>query len=265
MKGIDVSYAQGVVNWAAIAADGVEFAIVKASQGRLLADRNSGSFRDPQFYRNVVGASDSGIAVGVYHYLTAENVQEAVEEAEYFVNTIYPYRDRITLWAVCDAEEDEYLPKDRALLGEMIEAFLTRVAEAGFAPMLYANPNYLTYRLPDMSHWPLWLAYWGVPEVKALAYDPLIWQYGGETLGDLSGVDVNKGYFEIPKATAKEDNEMSKPKNEWWEEPLAWAQKNGIIFGDENGDLMLNEPCTRRQMVTFLYRLYNLVTKGSVE
>lgn len=257
MKGIDVSYAQGVINWAAVAADGVEFAIVKASQGRLVADRNSGPFPDPQFARNVVAASEAGIAVGVYHYLTAENVQEAVEEADYFVRTISPHRNRITLWAVCDAEEDKYLPKDRALLGRMVEAFLTRVEEAGFQPMLYANPNYLTYRLPDMSRWPLWLAYWGVPEIKALAYDPLIWQYGGETLGNLSGVDVNRGYFDRPDTAGNE--KPARDKKEWWEEPLTWAQENGIIGGDENGDLMLDEPCTRRQMLAFLYRMYRKI------
>ena len=32
MKGIDVSYAQGVIDWSAVAADGVEFAIIKASK-----------------------------------------------------------------------------------------------------------------------------------------------------------------------------------------------------------------------------------------
>ncbi len=257
MKGIDVSYAQCVIDWTAVAADGVEFAIIKASQGRLVANRDSGPFPDPQFARNIVQAAAAGIPVGVYHYLTAENVQEAVQEADYFIKTISPYRDKITLWAVCDAEEDKYLPKDRALLGEMIESFLTRVQEAGFAPMLYANPNYLTYRLPDMSRWPLWLAYWGVPELKALAYSPVIWQYGGETLGNMSAVDVNRGYFNLP--VREESQVPAMDEKEWWEEPLRWAQENGIIYGDENGDLMLDKPCTRRHMVTFMHRLYKKI------
>lgn len=55
-----------------------------------------------------------------------------------------------------------------------------------------------------------------------------------------------------------EETTMAK---EWWEEPLAWAQENEIIYGDENGNLMLDEPCTRRQMLAFLYRLFKLVMK----
>ncbi len=56
----------------------------------------------------------------------------------------------------------------------------------------------------------------------------------------------------------KEDDMAKKPK-EWWEEPLEWAQANEIIYGDEDGNLMLDEPCTRRQMLAFLYRLYKLI------
>ena len=42
--------------------------------------------------------------------------------------------------------------------------------------------------------------------------------------------------------------------NEWAREAVEWAQANNIIFGDGNGDLMLRQPCTREQMLVFLYR-----------
>lgn len=42
----------------------------------------------------------------------------------------------------------------------------------------------------------------------------------------------------------------------WSDEAVAWAVENEIIYGDGNGNLMLDEPCTRRQMVVFLHRLY---------
>ena len=45
----------------------------------------------------------------------------------------------------------------------------------------------------------------------------------------------------------------------WSDEAVAWAQKNGIIYGDGAGNLMLDEPCTRREMVVFLHRLWKLV------
>ena len=61
----------------------------------------------------------------------------------------------------------------------------------------------------------------------------------------------------LDREEGKEDNTVK----EWWEEPLAWAKENGIIYGDANGNLKLDEPCTRRQMITFLYRLYKLLVK----
>ena len=211
MNGIDVSYAQGRVDWAGAAAEGVEFAMVKASQGRLLADPDSGPFTDPWFARNVRGAAAAGIAVGVYHYLCAATVEEAEAEASYFLAAITPYRDEITLWAVCDAEEEKYLPKDRETLGAVVETFLSRVEEAGFRPMLYSNPNFLTYRLPDMRRYDLWLAYWGTTEARALAYGPKIWQYGTDAVANLRVVDVNRGYFSEKEKEDGDENGQNAP------------------------------------------------------
>lgn len=48
----------------------------------------------------------------------------------------------------------------------------------------------------------------------------------------------------------------------WSDEAVAWAAENGIIYGDGNGNLMLDEPCTRRQMVTFLHRFAQSIGKA---
>ncbi|MDO5765111.1 MAG: CHAP domain-containing protein [Elusimicrobiales bacterium] len=39
-------------------------------------------------------------------------------------------------------------------------------------------------------------------------------------------------------------------------EAVAWAKANGILLGNKDGDLMLSSPCTREQMVVFLYRYH---------
>lgn len=54
------------------------------------------------------------------------------------------------------------------------------------------------------------------------------------------------------------DNEPS----DWSADAVRWACDNGILYGDGGGNLMLRQPCTREQMVVFLYRVYNLVTGG---
>lgn len=78
-----------------------------------------------------------------------------------------------------------------------------------------------------------------------------------------NGVPVDPYPYIIGEAGAgNEEQEQEEHMGEWWEEALEWAQQNGIIYGDENGNLMLDEPCTRRQMVVFLHRLYKLITEG---
>ena len=46
--------------------------------------------------------------------------------------------------------------------------------------------------------------------------------------------------------------------SQWSEEARGWAEDNGIIAGDENGKKKYKQPCTREQMVQFLYRVKNL-------
>lgn len=46
---------------------------------------------------------------------------------------------------------------------------------------------------------------------------------------------------------------------EWSREAVKWATKNGILQGNENGDLMLRQTATREQIVTMLHRLYTQI------
>lgn len=39
-------------------------------------------------------------------------------------------------------------------------------------------------------------------------------------------------------------------------EAVEWAKANGILNGSQDGDLMLSSPCTREQMVVFLFRYH---------
>lgn len=198
LRGIDVSTYQGSINWSAVKADGIDFAIVKATQGHAV-NSNSYLFTDRQFAANVTGAHDVGLKVGVYHYLTAKTVKEAQTEAAHFCETIAPYKPRIELWAAVDVEEDKYLPRNKKLLSDIVEAFCAYVAAEGYRPMVYTNPNYLTYRLERIPDRDLWLALWRDKERKPIGYDTMkVWQYGAETVGGIKGeVDSNFGYFEV--------------------------------------------------------------------
>lgn len=60
---IDVSYAQGNIDWEAVAADGVEYAIIQCGCGSNYANQD-----DRYFLQNVEGARAAGIGIGVYLY-----------------------------------------------------------------------------------------------------------------------------------------------------------------------------------------------------
>ena len=70
------------------------------------------------------------------------------------------------------------------------------------------------------------------------------------------GIDNTVGILGAPEPPAEDSNTA------WSDEAVAWATANGIIYGDGNGNLMLDEPCTRRQMVTFLHRFARLMGRA---
>ena len=62
--GIDVSKYQGVIDWGAVSRSEVRFAVVRTGDGR---------DTDPTAVRNLTGAHDAGLLVGVYHYIRARH------------------------------------------------------------------------------------------------------------------------------------------------------------------------------------------------
>mgnify|MGYP002622574962 CR=1 FL=1 len=74
-KGVDVSYHNGEINWTALKAAGIEFAICRSSYGISNADES--------FQRNVAGAHEAGLICGAYHYSYALSPAAAAIEAEF--------------------------------------------------------------------------------------------------------------------------------------------------------------------------------------
>lgn len=272
-RGIDVSTYQGDVNWARVKADGIDFAFIKASQGRSVSNASLRNFEDSKFAQNIVNANRWGIRIGVYHYLTAWNVSEAMQEAEYFLSVIAPYRSIIDLWAAVDVE-DSRSPKDKTLMAQIVNTFCSRVEAEGYRPMIYTNPDWLTKKLGNVSHWDLWLALWrnkaNVP--TADKYPNLrVWQWGTEAVDGITGkTDANYMICDIeveepPKSetvvTAKKDNTPS----EWAKEAVKWAKDNKIIVGDSNGDLGLHGTVTVEQMCVFAKRIYDKAVEDAAD
>ena len=64
------------------------------------------------------------------------------------------------------------------------------------------------------------------------------------------------GFREEVKRTV-EKSKLDNVPALWAEEAVAWAQKDGIITGNEHGDLMLRSPLTREQFCVMLKRYHD--------
>lgn len=86
--GIDVSYHQGDIDWEAVKADGIDFAMLRLGY----RGYESGQINvDERFHEYADGALGAGLDIGVYFYSQAVTAEEAVEEAEAVLNEIGDY------------------------------------------------------------------------------------------------------------------------------------------------------------------------------
>ncbi len=197
IKGIDVSYAQGAIDWKAVKASGVEFAMIRASRGYISPEKPMAE--DVTFKYNVTEANAAGLKVGVYHYLYASTVSEARKEAKFFLKTIAPYK--ITYPVVLDVEEMYQAELGKKKITNIVKAFLEEISAAGYYAMLYSNKAWLTNYL-DMSQlqgYDIWLAQWNA--VPTYEGDFGMWQYSckGIVSGINGYVDLNISYRNYTK------------------------------------------------------------------
>jgi len=181
LRGIDVSEHQHDIDWERVASADVDFVFVRIGR----RGYSAGSLAPDEYYKqNIEGALAAGLEVGVYFFSQAVNVQEAIEEAEYTLQLLEPYRDRITMPVVYDWEKiyDDSSARTAGLaaatLSDCAVAFCETVKAAGYTPCIYFNRNsgYYGLDLSRMTDYPFWFA---LPESSFpnFYYKVDIWQY----------------------------------------------------------------------------------------
>lgn len=133
-RGVDVSAHQGAIDWPTVAAAGIEFAYIKASEG--------GDWVDDRFQANWKGAGAVGIRRGAYHFFTLR--RPGLDQAENFLKVAPPDPD--SLPPVVDLEfggNGGTRPPRETLLRELT-VFVTRVEAAHKRPLVF-------YLLPEFE------------------------------------------------------------------------------------------------------------------
>ena len=190
LKGIDVSYAQGVIDWEKVKASGlVDFAILRAGYGK------ETSQIDDQFSRNYTACKQLGIPVGAYWYSYATTVAEAEQEANVCLQIIQGKQFEYPV--AFDIEEARCLPQADAIS----TTFCTALENAGYYTAIYTFKSALesNFSAAVKNRYDIFLSHIGVQQTDyAGSYG--LWQYSwtGCIPGISGDVDLDYAYKDYP-------------------------------------------------------------------
>jgi lysozyme len=147
--GVDVSHHQGPIDWQRVAADGITFAYLKATEG--------GDFTDEAFAANWSGTGAAGLDRGAYHFFTL--CTPGAEQADHFLDVLPDDRD--TLPAAIDLELAGNCADrpDRSEALHEIRSFIESVEDrTGHPVVIYLGDDFeARYDVGDALGRPLWL------------------------------------------------------------------------------------------------------------
>ena len=182
---------------------GVEFAIIRAG---------SGTKEDSKFKKNIEGALNAGIQVGVYWFSTAYTADSAKDEAEKCMELISPYKNKLSFPIFLDYEEytlklaqDNKVNLNLSSVSNICETFLSNLKLHGYKCGIYTNKTVSKYYISDnlRNSYDSWIAqyndkctYWG---------KYTMWQYSqsGKVDGISGNVDLNYYYKNNPISISK--------------------------------------------------------------
>lgn len=192
LRGIDVSYWQGTIDWEKVKASGIDFAFMRTTLGDY--------YTDETFYYNITEAQRNGIKVGVYHYMKADSSQSARTEAKYFLEAIKDYELEFPI--VVDVEDSRQEKLSVSELTRITRVFCEEIKKAGYTPMIYSSASWLNQKLDtkQLSDYEIWVAHWGT--TRPAYYGSYgVWQYSckGRVSGISGDVDLNVAYIDYSK------------------------------------------------------------------
>jgi len=189
LQGIDVSEHQGNINWQQVKASGqVDFAIIRAGYGRETYQK------DKFFEQNYAGAKAQNIPIGIYQYSYADSVADAEREAETCLTWLNGRA--VDSYVIFDFEESKIIKEHDItpdVLSQMAIAWCKKIEAAGYTPMIYVNPDFITnkynYKMLKESGYDIWIANYGRSITYDWPYPVRMWQYTSS--GSVSGISTN--------------------------------------------------------------------------
>ncbi len=187
LRGVDVSEHQGEIDWAAAAADGLDFAVVRVGyRGWSLG----GVFEDLYFRRNVEGALANGLRVGVYFFSQAVTPEEAREEARFLLERVADYDLELPVfydWENIDSGPARTSGMTGAEVTDCALAFAQEIEAAGkrCGVYFYRDLGYRFYELDRLAALEFWAGAAG--SAPDFHFRHTVWQFS--FTGQVSGIE----------------------------------------------------------------------------
>lgn len=207
IPGIDVSQHRGAINWASVKQAGVQFAIIRTGYG----NENWAKQTDTYFEANYSGAVANGIPVGAYHYSYATTPAMASQEAD-MVLSILKGR-KMDYPVVFDVEDKVQYSLSADQMGQIVNAFCSKIKQAGYKTAVYSFVNFYNTRLtsPMATQYDTWIAHWGVSQPN-FNRPYTMWQYAAKTIPGVNGAcDVNFSYFDYAGTASQQPARPTDP------------------------------------------------------
>jgi len=201
VDGVDISYWQGdAIDWNQVKRHGMDYVFIRLGSSDF--DDPTATFQDRHFEANYANASAAGLMTGIYYRSDATTVDQAVQEAQFVLNTLAG-RD-LDLPVVFDYELGGRIV-DTTQMTSCALAFLNHIqANSSYTPMFYSyrsmmDPNF--GGIGDMhlidSKYPVWVAQYDT-DINSYNSSFIFWQYTdrGQVPGITGSVDCNFWYFD---------------------------------------------------------------------
>ena len=204
LKGIDISYHNGEIDFSKVKSQ-VDFIIMRSGYGKKTTD--SKEVKYDIYYEE---AKKNNIPIGTYWYSYANTPEEALVEAQTFLNKVKGKKFEYPVFY--DVEEKSILNQGKEIVSKIIKTFLEEVEKNGYLVGLYSSASYLENLVDDeiKDKYIIWVAQWG-KNIDKPRYNGKwdIWQYSSK--GHIDGVQSqnvdldfsNKNFEEIVKEQGK--------------------------------------------------------------
>lgn len=189
VRGVDVSHYQGTIDWETLAAQDIDFAMIKATEG-------SGHV-DERFLENWKAAGKTDLYLGAYHFFSFDS--EGHRQAAAFIETVGSLDGKFA--PVIDVEyygDKRSNPPAKAEVTENLKSMLDTLEQHYQAkPIIYTTYSvYSEYIKDEFDGYPLWVRSVQCPPGVFFGNNWIFWQYMDTAIlegykGDEKYIDMN--------------------------------------------------------------------------